>query len=143
MKYLLFILFLSCTPQQEELYSPQVTTFVGKDLEFFNAVNEIRLSRNIAVLKGEKLLVEGCVQHANYLSSIDSLNHDYFWVRYVNSKSKTFGEVLSYGYITVQSQISGYSNSPKHYEVLINPNYTHIGIANKGLYQVVNLASYR
>jgi len=144
MKYLLFIFFLSCTAEVEsDTYTPVVKTFKGFDLEFFNEVNQMRISRNLPPLKGEKLLIDGCVQHANYMYSLDSLNHQYFYSRYIYSRADRFGEVVSYGYYTSASQISAYENSIDHFNVLINPVYTHIGIANKGLYQCVNLGSYK
>jgi len=79
MKYLLFIFFLSCTAEVEsDTYTPVVKTFKGFDLEFFNEVNQMRISRNLPPLKGEKLLIEGCVQHANYMFNLDSLTFAFY-----------------------------------------------------------------
>jgi len=143
MKYLLIILLFSCTNEQLPTYTPVVETFINDDLVFFNAVNEMRLSRNIAVLKGEKLLNEGCLRHASYMSVIDSVGHDFFWQRYVNSKADKFGELVAYNYATPLAYLSAYETSPEHLNVLINPIYTHIGIGKVNEYQCVNLASYK
>lgn len=139
-----FIFCFGCTDEIEtDKYEPKTEVFTGSNLAFFNAVNEMRLHRNIAPLKGEKLLTVGCNRHATYMFSSDTLTHDYFWSRYVNSKSKSFGEIVCYGYFTSESQISAYANSQSHNSVLIDKKYTHIGIANNGLYQCVDLANYK
>ena len=143
MKYLLFLFLWSCTAEMPtDNYIPITTTFSGQDLEFFNDLNQIRVSSNLKPLKAEFNLTKGCTQHSVYMNSLDSINHDYFWQRYINSKSKGFAEVISYGFTNAQGQIAGYQSSVEHYQILINPIYTHIGIANSGTYQTVNLAYY-
>tara|TARA_R110000868_G_scaffold314952_1_gene575880 strand:+ start:120 stop:566 length:447 start_codon:yes stop_codon:yes gene_type:complete len=137
------LLLVSCTAEMpSDNYTPIPTTFVGKDLEFFNELNQMRVSRNLPPLKAEKKLKEGCIQHSTYMFSLDSLNHDYFYSRYMNSNTKGFAEVVCYGYNTSLSQISAYESSVSHNQVLINPIFTHVGIANVGLYQTVNLGYY-
>ena len=101
-KLLILLLFVGCTKEQlPENYKPIEIVFYGNNLTFFNELNQIRLSHNIPSLKGEKLLTDGCIQHSWYMFSLDTLNHDYFWSRYVNSKSKGFAEVICYGFINI------------------------------------------
>lgn len=123
-------------------YMPISTTFNGQNLEVFNAINDIRLSRNIMPLKAEKTITIGCTKHS-YNMFIDGYpNHKGFYQRFTDSYAKGFGEVISYNYITTASIISAYESSPRHYAVLINPIYTHIGIANYNGYQTIDLANY-
>ena len=144
MKYLLLLLLFSCTKEQlPSSYNVVTTSFTGDNLKFFNELNNIRVNEGLNPLQGELNLTKGCEQHCVYMYSIDSLNHDYFWQRFLNSKAKHFGEVVAYGYYTTESQISAYESSFNHYQVLINPIYTHVGIANYKLYQTVDLASYK
>ena len=141
MKYLLFIFFLSCTKVQPEVVQAE-QTFIGKDLEFFNAVNEMRLSRNLPTVKGNKQLTDGCKQHTLDMIAVDSLNHIGVGTRGENSRAETFSEVVAYGYVNAESFLSGYMNSAKHRTALIDAEKTDIGISTIGLYQTVNLASY-
>lgn len=142
MKYLLFIFFISCTKLQPE--TPQIEqTFYGKDLEFFNAVNEMRLSRNIAVLKGNKQLTNGCIEHSKEMDSLNILGHFGFSKRANDSNAIRFSEVVAYGDISAQSFLSLYMNSENHRHVLIDSTKTDIGISTIGLYQTVNLGSYK
>lgn len=144
MKYLILLFLFGCTAEMpSENYVPVSKTFTGNDKSFFEQINTIRVNEGLKPLKGELLLTKGCVNHSNYMAICDSLTHDYFWVRYTNSKAKSFGEIVAYGFNTPQSQISAYQNSQSHLSVLINPIYTHIGIASNGLYQCVDLASYK
>lgn len=142
MKYLILLLFLSCSTEQIESYAPIEKQFVGFDLEVFNEINNVRESYNLPPLKGEKQLIDGCLEHSNYMASINSLSHDYFWQRYVNSGAFLFGEVVAYNYYTPLSFVSAYVGSPEHLQTLLG-DYTHIGIATVGLYQTVNLAKYK
>ncbi|RKS00406.1 CAP domain-containing protein [Flavobacterium sp. 102] len=134
---------VSCEKEQETIgYQPQPTTFVGQDLDFFNLVNAMRVSRGLPTLKSELILTQNCEVHANYMNAINDMNHDYFWARYVQSFANNFGEVVSQGFINAPGIISAYQNSPDHYSILISPEFTHIGIANVNRFQCVNLASY-
>ena len=142
MKYLILLLFLSCTIEQPEV-SQTEQIFVGKDLEFFNAVNQMRLSRNLAVLKGNKLLTEGCKSHTELMVNTDSLNHFGVGTRELKSKADTFSEVVAFGYISADSFLSGYMNSAYHREALTDSIKTDIGISTIGEYQTVNLGSYK
>ena len=143
MKYLLFIFFLSCSNEQiTNDYEIVNTTFIGNDLRFFNELNEIRVSKGLKPLKGEFNLTVGCRLHSLYMSDNDSLNHNYFYQRFINSKAVKFGEVVCYGYLTPESQISAYESSVKHYETLMNKDYEYIGIGTINNYQTIDLARY-
>jgi len=141
MKYLILFFLFSCTKEQLPSVKPIEQSFNGFDLEVFNDINEVRESYGLSKLKGEKELTNGCLQHVNYMNSINSLSHDYFWQRYTNSGAIRFGEVVAYGYYTPLSFVSGYTGSPDHLNALLG-DYTHIGIATVGLYQCIDLAKY-
>jgi len=143
MKYLLFIFFLSCSEIPTESYKPIEVEFYGDDLTFFNAVNNDRLSRNIAVLKGENQLTKGCVTQSYFMWVVGYANHNGFYQRAVNSKADTFSEVVCGRYISPEAMFEAYVNSSEHYSKLIDSTKTHIGISNIGGYQCVNLASYK
>lgn len=139
----ILVLFLSCNKEQEPIgYQPQPTTFAGQNLEFFNLINAMRVSRGLKPLKEELILTQNCITHAEYMAAIDQMNHDYFWARYIQSFANDFGEVVSQGFINAPGIISAYQNSPDHNQILISPEFTHIGIANANRFQCVNLASY-
>jgi len=142
MKYLIFLILFGCTKEQLVTVKPIEQSFNGFDLEVFNDINEVRESYGLSKLKGEKVLSVGCLQHVNYMTSINSLSHDYFWQRYTNSGAVRFGEVVAYGYYTPLSFVSGYTGSPDHLNALLG-DYTHIGIATVGLYQCIDLAKYK
>jgi uncharacterized protein YkwD len=142
MKWLLLILLISCTKEQLPSGNPIEQSFVGFDLEVFNEINDIRESRNLPLLKGEKGLNEGCFQHVNYMIAVDSLNHNYFLSRYINSGAVHFGEVVAYGYYSPFAFVSAYSGSESHLNQLLG-NYDYIGIATIGQYQCIDLAKYR
>jgi uncharacterized protein YkwD len=138
------LLFFACDKEQEPVgYQPQLTTFEGQDLDFFNLVNALRNSRGVQPLKPELILTQNCEVHAEYMNAVDSLNHNYFWARYIQSYANSFGEVVSQGFINAPGIISAYQNSPDHYQILISPEFTHIGIANVNRFQCVNLANYK
>lgn len=142
MRYLILLLFLSCTPEPIESYKPIEATFNGFDLEVFNEINNLRESYNLPTLKGEKQLIVGCLQHSEQMNKDKKLNHDYFYSRYTKSGASTFGEVVGFNYITPNGFVSAYVTSPKHLQTLLG-NYTHIGIATVGLYQTIDLGSYK
>jgi uncharacterized protein YkwD len=140
---LLVLLLASCEKEQiEKGYQPQSTVFTGQNLDFFNLINAMRVSRGLNALKPELILTQNCQTHVEYMNAIGVMSHDYFWARYVQSFANDFGEVVSQGFINAPGIISAYQNSPDHYSVLISPEFTHIGIANVNRFQCVNLASY-
>lgn len=144
-KALLISLFLfGCTKDyQSGDYTPKSTQFSGTDLTFFDDINTMRGQKGLLPLKPEYTLTQGCTKHA-YDMSIDGYpSHEGFWQRYTDSYSKSFGEVVAYGFTTPEAILTAYESSPSHNAVLINPNYTHIGIAHYGLYQCVDLAGYK
>lgn len=146
MKQLILILFIFISCSKEQLpndYEIITTSFVGNDLDFFNQLNNIRISKGLKPLKGEFNLTLGCKSHSLYMSENQSLNHNFFWQRYVNSKAKKFGEVVSFGFINADGQLSGYQSSVKHYELLMNKDYEYIGISTINSYQTINLANYK
>ena len=144
MKYILFIFLFSCTSEQPESVrnSAIEQTFVGKDLEFFNEFNQMRISRNLPTLKGNKQLTVGCKEHTEYMVANDSLSHIGVGYRKIKSNAISFSEVVAYGYVTQSSFLAGYMNSESHREALTDENKTDIGISTIGLYQTVNLGEY-
>ena len=144
MTKLIFIsLFLIWGCSKEEVtneYQPTRATLKGNDLVFFNLVNEYRDGLGLPLLTAIKS--DGCNTHSVYMWTLDYPSHDYFWRRSIRANANYFGEVVAYGFVTPESLMSAYLGSPPHLEVLINPNYTHISIAHKGLYQCVNFAGY-
>ena len=142
-KYLIILLlfFSGCTPEQDVTFKPELKVFEGRALTFFNELNDYRESIGLKRLIGEKTITGGCVTHAGWMND-HGASHDGFYNRSILTPATYFGEVISVGYNTAESQISAYQNSISHFSALINPNYTHIGIAQVGEFQCVNLAGY-
>jgi len=142
MKYLLFIFLLSCTPESAISDVQVEQTFYGKDLEFYNAFNQMRVDNNLPTLKGNKQLTIGCKQHTLDMIATDSLNHIGVGIRSLNANADSFSEVVAFGYVSADSFLSAYMSSANHREALTDANKTDIGISTIGLYQTVNLGKY-
>jgi uncharacterized protein YkwD len=139
---LIVILFFSCEKEQINTYVPETVEYSDYQKEVLDELNYLRSENNIQILKPEKLLSVGAKQHAIYMNVLDTLNHDYFWIRYTNSKSKYFGEVVAGYYLTPYAEISAFENSPRHYSTIMNPVYKYVGIYKEGNYLCINLAAY-
>ena len=137
-----FILLINCSSPEIDYYKPIEINFTGNDLVFFNLLNDYRLEHGLQKFKGERKITELSKEHAIYMFVKDSINHDYFWIRYQESGAKDFGEIVAYNFLTPASQLSSYQSSPPHNTILLNTDFKYIGIAQEGMYQCVEFAKY-
>ena len=145
MKLLLLILFFcSCTNEQLPIYyKPIEVVYTSYQKDVLTELNNIRVENNAQKLVPEIVLTQLATDHAFYMDSLNVLSHYNFWNRYIQSKSIMFGEIVSQHFVTPQSQISGFASSQSHFEVMINPIYTHCGIYKQGDFLCIDLASYK
>jgi uncharacterized protein YkwD len=140
---LLFLSLISCEKEQiEKKYTPKQVEYTGYQLEVLNELNSIRLENNSNILIPEERLTIGCKSHALYMYATNTMSHDYFWSRFIQSESVKFGEIVAQGFITPIGEISGFESSPPHRIAMLNPEYKYCGIYKEGSFLCINLASY-
>jgi len=141
MKYLLFIFFLSCTAEvQSDSYidiKPIPENVMNqKEQEMTNIILGIRhfetsiLLYNQATAKAQQMYDDGFASHSGYMPDA------------INSGASYYGQSVSYGYNSAQSNVTAFYNSEPHRDMMNNPNYDKIAVACNGLYTVVLLASW-
>jgi len=141
MKYLLFIFFLSCTAEvQSDSYidiKPIPENVMNqKEQDMTNIILGIRhletsmILYNQATVKAQQMSDDGFASHSGYMQDA------------INSGASHYGQSVSYGYITSQSNVTAFYNSEPHRDMMNNPNYDKIAVACNGLYTVVLLASW-
>jgi len=144
MKLLLILFLCSCTNEPQIIYyEPKELVYTSYQKDVLTELNNIRVQNNVQQLKGEIVLTQLAEQHAFYMSEISDLSHDYFWNRYIQSKSIMFGEIVSQNVVTPQGQIVTFASSQSHFNVMVNPIYTHCGIYKIGDFLCIDLASYK
>lgn len=144
MKYLIIlILFVSCTkPEMVKVgYTPIVVEYNGFDKSMLIEINQLRYEHNLNALIPEKTITFGAQSHATYMAYNDTISHDYFWDRYINSQALTFGECCAYNYINAQSTMSAFEVSAPHLKVLLE-DYKYCGISKVGDFTCIDLANY-
>lgn len=147
MKRLIYIslLLISCTaeaPKSDTAYIPVEVGYDDYRLAFQNEFDAFRMAQGLPILIPEKKLSELAQQHAVYMNATDSLSHIGFYGRCKESKAVRFGECVSYGYATAQSEISAYQESISHFNCIAG-NYQYFGYAKVGNYSCLEVASWK
>jgi len=141
MKYLLFIFLFSCTPEsvireQSAILEIPIGLMNQKEQEMTNIILGIRhfetsiVLYNQATAKAQQMFNDGFASHSGYMQDA------------INSGASYYGQSVSYGYNSAQSNVTAFYNSTPHRNMMNNPNYDKIAIACNGLYTVVLLASW-
>ena len=136
-------LLISCSKEQEEKgkHNPITIVFNGKNLEFFNILNDYRDSLGLEKVKGEKLLTELATEHCYYMVANDTCSHYGNGHRELTANALGYGEILSYNYQTEQSRFIGYFNSLPH-KAVMEGDFTSVGIDEMNGFQCVIFAKY-
>lgn len=111
-------------------YQPVLKTDLNlKEIQLVHFINQHRKSIGLDTLKVELLASELAKNHVQYMIENDSISHDFFYQRFIDSKAKFCGEIVAFNFITSQSMFAAYMSSPPHKAVIENPNYDWIGIS--------------
>ena len=91
---LISIFLISCENDEEIIIgTPIVIEYTDYQKEVLDEINLLRNEYNCTNLIPEKILTECATSHAEYMDSINAINHDFFYKRVIISKAKRFGEV--------------------------------------------------
>ncbi|MDI9257285.1 CAP domain-containing protein [Flavobacterium sedimenticola] len=146
MKLFLLILILSvigCEKSETETYNPIIKCDSSiSEIELVNYINLHRDSIGLNKLKIEVLASDLSKEHVLYMIEKDSLSHDFFYQRFIESKAKRAGEIVAFGFISSQSTFNAYMNSEQHKSVIENPVYNWIGISTIDNYNSCLLLKY-
>ena len=96
--------------------------------DFVARINGLRISQGLAPLAVHGDLVAGATDWAYHLSDIDSLEHDGNLAGDVGVAWSKLGENVGAG-SAIGPVWDAFVNSPGHYANLVDPQYTHIGVA--------------
>lgn len=135
-KILLFIslLFISCSKQDEKIYPQYPYNFSQQDIEVMHVTNVYRNQIGLDTLKKIQHIGYISEEHNIYMIEHDTITHDYFQQRSDNLirtlHAERVGEVIAYNYISSQSVLNAWINSPSHKKI-IEGDFTNFGIAIK------------
>lgn len=112
-----------------------------KDSELLVMINKFRISKGLDTLRSESGLNKMAAHKAYEYSQTKEWSHDINGRNFVEIYSdcetiqpiKGYGENLAKDYKTNAATLTGWINSPTHYQVLTNPEYKYIGIFNGGM----------
>ena len=124
--------FLTCsTPECEEvIYETHNYTHSQKEMEVFNNLNAYRQSLGLSALQLDETVSYICMEHNNYMISVNKLTHDGFENRAKRIKAEKVSENLSRFY---SNPIEAWRNSEGH-RINMEGNFNYCGIAEKDGY---------
>jgi uncharacterized protein YkwD len=112
-------------------YTPTPSKLTIFETDFFNLLNEYRLSNNLKILETDTHSRYLCIEHNKYMIEDNVINHNNAFRRSFEMKrrgAKDVGEIVARNFTKAQSFFNGYLNSPLHKAEIDTPEYTHIGI---------------
>ena len=136
----LLLTFASCsTESTEETTQPADTYVVNNDytysnieLEVARLINEHRVSQGLNSLQTINHISNVSEDHDQYMIANNTLTHALFAQREDNLRATvgalSVGENVAYNYLTAQSVVTAWLNSPSH-KANMEGNYTHCGIS--------------
>lgn len=149
----LFLMFLapfllsSCT--EEVVYVPKPQRPIPqeymseKESRMIAITNEYRVAQELYLYKTSLDLYHLAKGRVYYMAETDSLSHYGFYPAYEESEALFYGESISYGFETAESNILAFKASENHWPMFISPIYEYIAIACEGRYTVVLVARWR
>ena len=129
--------FLACsTPECEEvIYEAHNYTHSQKEIEVFNNLNAYRQSLGLSTLQLDETVSYICMEHNNYMISINKLTHEGFENRAKRIKAEKVSENLSRFY---SNPVEAWRNSEGH-RIAMEGNFNYCGIAEKEGYTTLIL----
>jgi uncharacterized protein YkwD len=141
-KTLLILLFVSCSNEPLHKFNkPIEIVYTDYQLEILEAFNSAREVNGLQPLKAELMITHLAEGHSKEMDSLQNANHNFLQQRADIANAQNFGEIVTYGYITANSQIGAILGSASHRLQLLG-DYTHIGIYKQNQYLTIELAKY-
>ncbi|MGX7666195.1 CAP domain-containing protein [Flavobacterium pedocola] len=137
----LLITFASCSSESTEDSSPANSseyviknnyTYSQIELDILNLVNAHRAGLGLNQLEKINHISNVSEEHDQYMIANNTLSHALFAQREDNLRATvgalSVGENVAYNYLTAQSVVTAWLNSPSH-KANMEGNYTHCGIS--------------
>ena len=96
----------------------------------FTLVNEARMSNGLKPLIYDSRLAAFAKEHCIWMIDTKRLSHDGANLRFAQSGYKIGGENCAQGYPSARALVNGWLSSPGHKANIMNPQFTHAGIAS-------------
>ena len=125
----------ACGPTQFALGPAAVEPFYVSEAEAKAAISSIRVKHGLGPVQPSFQLRQAAMDQAELMARGDSLTHQVRWQDSFPARLKRAGfegdagENVSAGRVSLASALDGWMNSPPHRANLLNPDYTHFGIA--------------
>jgi uncharacterized protein YkwD len=127
---------MSCSSDSTEdvIADKIIETYTYNDTEtqLVGLINDYRVSQGLNPLEVINHISYKSEEHNEYMIENNVVNHDYFQARSNNIinvlGAEKVGENIAYNYVTPQSALSAWLNSPGH-KANLEGDYTHFGIS--------------
>ena len=127
---------MSCSSDTTEdvIADKIIETYSYNDTEtqLVGLINDYRVSQGLNPLEVINHISYKSEEHNEYMIENNVVNHDYFQARSNNIinvlGAEKVGENIAYNYVTPQSALSAWLNSPGH-KANLEGDYTHFGIS--------------
>ena len=138
--FVALVLLVGCSPEVEENTEPTAnfTAPVGVQndhemvQEILDVVNEHRSSLGLSPLDEHQTSETLALSHSAYMAQQNKASHDNFFQRsdfLRNRGAESVSENVAFGYISAESVLQGWLESPSHRAALEDEEFTHTGIA--------------
>lgn len=128
---LIYFFFACSTPECEEvIYETYNYTHSQKEIEIFNNLNAYRQILGLSALQLDETVSFICMEHNNYMISVNKLTHDGFENRAKRIKADKVSENLSRFF---SNPVEAWRNSEGH-RINMEGNFNYCGIAEKDGY---------
>lgn len=106
----------------------QATDPAAAEAEFVDRINELRRSKGLGTLTVHEELVHVARGWAAEMAEADEISHNPDLADSVSADWQKLGENVGVG-MTVAKLHDAFVRSPAHYRNLVDPDFTHIGVA--------------
>ena len=145
--FIALLFLIGCTTEVEYIPIPQrpIPTELMNEKENAMVVitNQARVSIGLQKYKTSLSLYHIAKNRVLNMVEKDSLSHNGFYSSYLFSGALYYGESVSYGYLTAESNVQAFRISADHWPMFISSVYEYIAIACVNEYAVVLVARWR
>lgn len=106
----------------------QATDIAAAEAEFVDRINELRRGEGLGTLTVHGELVDVARRWAEEMAAADEISHNPNLADQVAADWQKLGENVGVG-ATVAKLYDAFVGSPAHYRNLVDPEFTHIGVA--------------
>lgn len=106
----------------------QATDPAAAEAEFVSRINDLRRSKGLGTLTVHDELVRVARGWAARMAEADEISHNPDLAHRVTADWQKLGENVGVG-MTVAKLHDAFVNSPAHYRNLVDPDFTHVGVA--------------